>query len=53
MNLAAQFTNNLIYHIILQFHVIFINYYYNLQQNNFSQISSPLNFPPPLVGTGF
>ncbi len=23
----------IIYHIILQFHVIFINYYYNLQQN--------------------
>ncbi len=43
----------IINHVILQIYVIFINYYYNLQQKNFFQISSPLNFPPPLVGTGF
>ncbi len=40
--------------IIMLIYVIFIKYYYNSHQNYFIfQISAPLNFPPPFVGSGF
>ncbi len=38
------------YHTITLIYVLFIKYNYNPQHDIFFQISSPLNFPPPLQG---
>jgi len=43
----------IIHHIIALIYALFIKNYYNLQEINFFQISSPQIFQPPFVGTGF